>query len=63
MGESRSASGTSSLAEHHVWLVGELLERAEALTEGQLAAPVEISVDGVTDLGAGYPMKWVAEPA
>jgi AraC family transcriptional regulator len=35
------------MVEHHVWLVGELLERAGALTPEQLAAPVEISVDGI----------------
>jgi AraC family transcriptional regulator len=35
------------MVEHHVWLVGELLERAEALTSQQLEAAVEISVDGI----------------
>jgi AraC family transcriptional regulator len=35
------------MVEHHVWLVGELLARAEALTKEQLEAPVEISVDGI----------------
>jgi hypothetical protein len=37
------------MVEHHVWLVGELLDRAEALTVEQLEAPVEISVDGIDD--------------
>jgi len=33
------------MVEHHVWLVGELVDRAAALTPEQLNAPVEISVD------------------
>jgi AraC family transcriptional regulator len=35
------------MVEHHVWLVGELLERAEQLTAEQFNAPVVISVDGI----------------
>jgi hypothetical protein len=35
------------MVEHHVWLVGELVERADQLTEEQLSAPIEISVDGI----------------
>jgi AraC-like DNA-binding protein len=35
------------MVEHHVWLVGELVDRAGQLTEEQLSAPVEISVDGI----------------
>jgi AraC family transcriptional regulator len=35
------------MVEHHVWLVGELLSHAQALTDEQLNAPVEISVDGI----------------
>jgi AraC family transcriptional regulator len=35
------------MVEHHVWLVGELVDRAAALTPEQLNAPVEISVDGI----------------
>jgi AraC-like DNA-binding protein len=38
-----------SLVEHHVWLVGEMVDRAERLTDDQLDAPVEISVEGVDD--------------
>lgn len=32
---------------HHVWLVGEMVARAARLTEEQLDAPIELSVDGV----------------
>ena len=35
------------MVEHHVWLVGEILTRAEQLTDDVLDAPVEISVDGI----------------
>jgi AraC family transcriptional regulator len=35
------------MVEHHVWLVGELLDRAGQLSDEQLNAPVEISVDGI----------------
>ena len=38
-----------SLVEHHVWLVGEMVDRAERLTDDQLDAPIEISVEGVDD--------------
>ena len=37
------------MVEHHVWLVGEILDRAERLTEEQLDAPIELSVEGVDD--------------
>jgi AraC family transcriptional regulator len=37
------------MVEHHVWLVGELVDRCARLTPEQLDAPVEISVDGVDD--------------
>ncbi|HET9322838.1 MAG TPA: AraC family transcriptional regulator [Gaiellaceae bacterium] len=35
------------MVEHHVWLIGELLTRAERLNDDVLDAPIEISVDGV----------------
>lgn len=35
------------MVEHHVWLVGELVEKSRRLTAEQLDAPVEISVDGI----------------
>jgi AraC family transcriptional regulator len=35
------------MVEHHVWLIGEVLTRAEGLSNDVLDAPVEISVDGI----------------
>jgi AraC family transcriptional regulator len=35
------------MVEHHVWLVGEMLARAETLSDDVLDARVEISVDGI----------------
>jgi AraC-like DNA-binding protein len=35
------------MVEHHVWLVGEMLDRAESLSDETLDAPVEISVEGI----------------
>ncbi len=35
------------MVEHHVWLIGEMLTRAEGLTDDVLDAPVEISVEGI----------------
>jgi AraC family transcriptional regulator len=37
------------MVEHHVWLVGEMLNRAEGLTDDVLDTPVEISVEGIDD--------------
>jgi len=37
------------MVEHHVWLVGEIVGRAGALTDEQLDAPIELSVEGVDD--------------
>jgi AraC-like DNA-binding protein len=37
------------LVEHHVWLVGELVERASRLSGEQLDTPIELSVEGVDD--------------
>ena len=37
------------MVEHHVWLVGEMLTRAEGLADDVLDAPVEISVEGIDD--------------
>lgn len=39
----------NKMVEHHVWLVGEILERAGRLTEEQLDAPIQVSVEGVDD--------------
>jgi AraC-like DNA-binding protein len=35
------------MVEHHLWLVGEMLNRAERLPDDVLDAPVEISVEGI----------------
>jgi AraC-like DNA-binding protein len=35
------------MIEHHLWLVGEMLNRAERLPDDVLDAPVEISVEGI----------------
>ncbi|HEX3290803.1 MAG TPA: AraC family transcriptional regulator [Gaiella sp.] len=35
------------MVEHHVWLIGEIVDRAGALGGEQLDAPIELSVEGV----------------
>jgi len=35
------------MVEHHIWLVAEMLDRAEALPDDVLDAPVQISVDSI----------------
>jgi AraC family transcriptional regulator len=37
------------LVEHHVWLVGEIVDRASTLSDEQLDAPIELSIEGVDD--------------
>jgi len=37
------------MVNHHVWLVGELLTRATGLSEAQLDAQIEISVEGIDE--------------
>jgi AraC-like DNA-binding protein len=37
------------LVEHHVWLVGEIVDRAATLDDEQLDAAIELSVEGVDD--------------
>lgn len=37
------------MVEHHVWLVGELVERARALPEDVADAPITVSVEGIDD--------------
>jgi AraC family transcriptional regulator len=37
------------MVEHHVWLVGEMVDRADGLADDVLDAPVEISVEGIDD--------------
>jgi len=39
----------TKMVEHHVWLVGEIVDRAATLPEGRLDAPIEVSVEGVDD--------------
>jgi AraC-like DNA-binding protein len=39
----------TKMVEHHVWLVGEIVERAATLPEESLDAPIEMSVEGVDD--------------
>ena len=39
----------TKLVEHHVWLVGEILDRAGRLTDEQLDAPIQVSVEGIDD--------------
>lgn len=38
-----------AMLEHHVWTVGEMIERASTLTDEQLDVPIEISVEGIDD--------------
>jgi AraC family transcriptional regulator len=37
------------LLEHHIWLVGEIVDRAERLPAERLDAPIEVSVEGLDD--------------
>ena len=37
------------MVEHHIWLVGELVQRAGKLDDERLDAPIELSVEGVDD--------------
>ena len=34
---------------HHVWLVGEMLDRADRLSDDVLDTAIEISVEGIDD--------------
>jgi AraC-like DNA-binding protein len=45
--EVRSMDLLLRMVEHHVWLVGEAVERASQLSDGQLDAPIQLSVEGV----------------
>ena len=40
------------MVEHHVWLVGELVDRATSLTDEQLDKPIEVSVDDGDDVAS-----------
>jgi hypothetical protein len=37
------------LLRHHVWLVGEIVDRAGRLSDAQLDAPITVSVEGIDD--------------
>ena len=37
------------MVQHHVWLVGQLVDRATALTDVQLDEPIRLSVEGLDD--------------
>ncbi|MGZ4133450.1 MAG: hypothetical protein ACXVWF_10400, partial [Actinomycetota bacterium] len=39
----------NKMVEHHVWLVGEMVERAAGLSHAQLDAPIQLSVDGIDE--------------
>ena len=39
----------TKLIEHHVWLVGQIVDRAQRMTTEQLDAPIDVSVEGVDD--------------
>ena len=36
-----------TMTEHHVWLVGQMIDRASGLDDAQLDKPIEISVEGI----------------
>lgn len=37
------------MVEHHVWLIGEMITRAEEVSEEALDRPIELSVDGIDE--------------
>jgi len=36
-----------TMTEHHIWLLGRMIDRAGAIEEGRLDAPIELSVEGI----------------
>ena len=38
-----------TIVDHHIWLLGKMLEQAATLTDEQLDRPIEISVEGIDD--------------
>ena len=36
-----------TMTEHHIWLVGQMIDRATCLDDSQLDKPIEISVEGI----------------
>lgn len=45
----RPVNLVTTIVEHHVWLVGQMLDRAAGLPDDVLDRPVEMSVEGVDD--------------
>ena len=37
------------MVEHHVWLVGELIDSADSLTDEQLDVPIDLPFEGIDD--------------
>jgi AraC family transcriptional regulator len=37
------------MVEHHIWLVGQMIDRSESLSDDVLDRPIDLSVDGVDD--------------
>lgn len=37
------------MVEHHVWLIGQIVDRIATLPDAQLDAPIELSVEGIDD--------------
>jgi len=48
-GEVTAMDLLSRMIEHHVWLVGAMLARAQTLPAEELTKPIEISVEGIDD--------------
>ncbi len=40
------------MTEHHIWLIGEMIDRAATLDDEQLDAPIEVSVDDGDDVAS-----------
>ena len=38
-----------TMTEHHIWLVGQMIDRARRLNDPQLDTPIEISVEGIDE--------------
>jgi AraC-like DNA-binding protein len=36
-----------TMTEHHIWLLGQMIDRAGTIEEGRLDAPIELSVEGI----------------
>ncbi|WP_112241770.1 helix-turn-helix domain-containing protein [Kribbella monticola] len=47
--EARGMDVLVRMVEHHVWLTGEMIERGDRLSAGQLDQPIELSVEGIDD--------------